>query len=107
MNFKEYSDLARTTVCYPKDKGLEYSVLGLCGECGEIANKVKKIIRGDKVLTQEVKEDLASEAGDVLWYLFALSDEIGIPLEVIAHKNIDKLNSRLKRGCVKGDGDNR
>ena len=85
-----------------------YPALGLAGEAGEIANKVKKIMRDDNcILTDEKKEDLIGELGDVLWYLAALATELGIDLGEVAEKNIEKLFSRKERGKLGGSGDAR
>lgn len=105
MELNTYGESARRTAVYPVERGLEYAVLGLCGEAGELANKVKKIIRGDYELDFTHQEDLISEAGDVLWYLSAIANELHTTLQHIAESNLAKLNSRKERGVVKGDGD--
>jgi NTP pyrophosphatase (non-canonical NTP hydrolase) len=90
--------------------GLLYVMLGLAGETGEISNKVKKLIRGDKggfELNSEIRKELIFEAGDVLWYLSQLAHELGVTLEEIARLNLAKLNSRKERNVIKGTGDNR
>jgi NTP pyrophosphatase (non-canonical NTP hydrolase) len=80
----------------------------LSGETGEIAEKVKKIIRDDQgVITDEKRDQIAKEAGDVLWYLSQLATEIDYSLEDIAQMNLDKLASRAARGVLSGSGDNR
>ena len=111
MQFKEYQEsTARTAVYNGRQSvgGLVYSTLGLSGEAGEIANKVKKIIRdADGVLTNEVRATLIDECGDVFWYLSQLCTELGADLEDVAVANIAKLTSRLERGVIKGSGDNR
>ncbi len=85
-----------------------YPTLGLSGETGEIAEKVKKIIRDDQgVITDEKRDQIAKEAGDVLWYLSQLATEIDYSLEDIAQMNLDKLASRAARGVLSGSGDNR
>lgn len=83
-------------------------VLGLVGETGEIAEKIKKLIRdknGD--LAQLDIDDMKKELGDVLWYLAVFADYLGISLEEIGEKNIAKLADRQKRGVISGSGDNR
>lgn len=108
MKFNDYSDFARTTASYPQDKSLEYLVLGLAGEAGECANKLKKVIRDDSsVLTEDKRKDLISEAGDCLWYLDRLAEALGTTLEGLAEANIEKLRGRTIRGTIKGSGDNR
>lgn len=106
--FNEYQEFTRETAIYPKETALQYLTLGLTGEAGEIANKVKKVIRDDNgQLTLEKATDIAKELGDVLWYLTRLSDELGIDLCVIAMDNLNKLESRKERGTIGGSGDNR
>lgn len=85
--------------------GLTYTVLGLCGEAGEVAEKVKKRLRGDPV--QSTSEDIGRELSDVLWYLAAAADELGYTLEEIADLNLTKLTDRYNRGVLKGNGDDR
>ena len=106
MNFNEYQKLARSTAVYPEEHKVVYPALGLCGEAGEVADKIKKTVRGDTPL-DEVTGNIAMELGDVLWYVATLADDLGIPLEDIAHWNVDKLRRRMKSNKIKGDGDNR
>lgn len=85
--------------------GLIYSVLGLTGEAGELANKVKKTIRdGELAYTPD---DLAAELGDVLWYVSAIADNLGFKLEYIAEANLNKLRTRAEKGTLRGSGDDR
>ncbi len=111
MEFDEYQRKTKETAIYPRDNpmtALSYATLGLAGEAGEIANKVKKIIRDqDGELSQEVKTKLGKELGDVLWYVSALATELGVNLSSVASDNIDKLFSRKERGVLGGSGDNR
>ena len=106
MNFNEYQKHARSTAIYPKEYKVIYPALGLCGEAGEVADKIKKTIRGDSSL-DEVSGNIAGELGDVLWYLAILADDLGFDLDKIAEWNVDKLNRRWRKGKIKGDGDNR
>ena len=106
MNFNEYQNLARSTAVYPEEHKVVYPALGLCGEAGEVADKIKKTIRGDSSLVN-VTGSIADELGDVLWYLAILADDLGVPLEDIAYWNVDKLRRRMKSNKIKGDGDNR
>ncbi len=107
MDFDDYQLIAHRTAEYPPVKGLEYLTLGLVGEAGEIANKVKKILRGDAILTAEVKEKILEELGDVLWYAAELCTFLEVRLMSVATENTNKLRDRKERGKVKGDGDNR
>ena len=111
MTFNNYQTNASRTAFYPRDlanDGLYYTTLGLVGEAGEIANKVKKIMRdNDGKLSKEAKAGIYAELGDVLWYCASLADELGVNLEDVAKSNLNKLADRLKRGKIKGSGDKR
>ena len=102
MYLSQYQAQAKETAIYPKDKALEYLALGLVGEAGEVANKIKKVIR-DGTSPNNVRDEL----GDVLWYLAMLSTEIGYSLDTIADKNLWKLANRKERNVLGGSGDNR
>jgi NTP pyrophosphatase (non-canonical NTP hydrolase) len=102
MNFNEYQKLARSTAIYPEEYKVIYPALGLCGEAGEVAEKVKKNIRDGKSL-----DGVGLELGDVLWYISALADGLGVTLEEVAQANVDKLTSRKERNMIGGSGDNR
>lgn len=104
MEFSEYQKLAKTTAVYPDEYKIYYPALGLTSEAGEIANKVKKRMRGDGELD---REDLEKELGDALWYLGMMCNDLGLDLDSIAIKNLEKLKSRKERGVLKGSGDNR
>ena len=109
MAFLEYEEIFRKTAIYP-DAGnnIYYPTLGLAGEAGEVAEKVKKVMRDhDGHISEDTREELKKELGDVLWYLNALCLELGTDLEVVARMNMDKLLSRLKRNVLQGSGDNR
>jgi NTP pyrophosphatase (non-canonical NTP hydrolase) len=82
--------------------------LGLTGEAGEVADKVKKVLRDrDGVFDLERREAIKLELGDVLWYVAQLSSELGFELNEVAEANLNKLASRAKRGQIKGSGDER
>ena len=107
MRLSDYQRRSRATAVYP-DAGdnLAYPALGLCGEAGEAAEKVKKAIRDDGgVLTAERREALAAELGDVLWYVAQLATEAGLELDRIAEENLAKLLSRKERNVLQGSGD--
>jgi NTP pyrophosphatase (non-canonical NTP hydrolase) len=110
MTLNDYQKKALTTVIASDSefRDLLHWVLGINGEAGEIAEKVKKIIRdkGGEVTDQD-KTEMAKEVGDVLWYLAVFAHHLGIPLETIAQQNLDKLQSRKARGVLQGSGDNR
>lgn len=108
MNLSEYQESAGTTAFYPGQYKVFYPALGLAGEAGEIANKVKKILRDTNgVVTEERREELAGEIGDVLWYAAALASDLGLSLDQIAEANIAKLHDRKQRGVLGGSGDQR
>ncbi|MFA5211243.1 MAG: nucleoside triphosphate pyrophosphohydrolase family protein [Patescibacteria group bacterium] len=109
MEFNEYQKEARKTASYPdKDNNFIYPTLGLMGEAGEVAEKIKKIIRDDNGVVSEIKkEEIKKELGDVLWYISNLSHELKIDLEDVANTNLNKLFSRLERNKINGSGDNR
>ena len=109
MDLNDYQRKARETACYPK-VGLNpiYPTLGLAGEAGEVADKVKKVIRDrNGQFDEDSREAIKLELGDVLWYIAQLSSELGFDLEDVAKANLDKLLSRHARGQISGDGDNR
>ena len=110
MTFEEYQKFTKSTASYPTENGLNlmYTTLGLAGEAGEVTDKMKKVIR-DKggVINEETKYELAKELGDALWYISQLSAELNLTLDEVAEANIKKLKSRIARGTVHGDGDNR
>jgi NTP pyrophosphatase (non-canonical NTP hydrolase) len=110
MKFDEYQKQALTTVLTTDDtfKDLLHWVLGINGESGEIAEKVKKIIRDKNgAVSDEDRQDLAKEIGDVLWYLAVFANQLGMSLDDIAQQNLEKLQSRKQRGVLGGSGDNR
>lgn len=108
MKFSEYAEAAAETAIYPHSHAILYPALGMAGEAGEVANKVKKIIRdGISKQPETWREDLASEIGDVLWYCAALAKDINIPLATIAAQNRDKLRARKDKGTLGGSGDKR
>jgi NTP pyrophosphatase (non-canonical NTP hydrolase) len=107
VQLSEYQQRSRATAVYP-DAGdnLTYPALGLCGEAGEVAEKVKKALRDDGgMLTHGRHAALAAELGDVLWYVAQLASEAGLDLDTLAEENLTKLLSRKERGVLQGSGD--
>ncbi len=109
MNLNDYQTKSRKTALYPNvGNNFVYPTLGLAGEAGEVADKVKKILRDKKgLLDTEDKRLLKLELGDVLWYVAQLSTELGFELNDVALDNIEKLSSRSIRGKISGSGDER
>jgi NTP pyrophosphatase (non-canonical NTP hydrolase) len=104
LNFGDYQEFARQTAIYPEAHKVTYPILGLGGEAGELANKWKKVLRDQ---TEPDIEALASELGDVLWYVAMVAYDLGLDLSYVANKNLDKLFARKERGTLGGSGDNR
>ena len=109
MNFKTYQKKARLTAQYPNlGSNNIYPTLGLVGEAGEVAEKVKKVIRDKKgIFDEESKNVIKKELGDVLWYLSNLCDEFNFSFEEVAIQNLEKLNLRASKGKISGSGDDR
>ena len=109
MDLNAYQTAALQTAIYPnRGANFPYPALGLVGEAGEVADKLKKVIRdNDGVLTDPVRDAVAKELGDVMWYLAVLAYELDYDLNTIAQNNLDKLASRQQRGVLSGSGDNR
>jgi len=109
MNFTEYQTQSRKTAKYPPiGHPVVYPTLGLTNEAGEVAGKIKKIFRDKSgVITAADRAALKGELGDVLWYLAQVCTELEISLDEVAEHNLEKLFSRLERGKIGGEGDNR
>lgn len=107
-SFNDYQVACKKTAVYPQEHAVTYPALGLASEAGEVAGKVKKALRdGDGRFTEKRLKALSAEIGDVLWYCSALASDLGLNLGDIASENINKLLSRMERGTIQGDGDNR
>lgn len=103
LSMNEYQDVTGLTAVYPGERtlhGVTYVVLGLAGEAGETANKLKKILRNEQNYMDK-REILMDELGDVLWYAARLADELGYTLEEVAQFNMDKLAKRKAEGTLK------
>ena len=118
QKFDAYQEFTRTTAIYPgvglkDEQALVYCALGLTGEAGEVAEKLKKLIRDSgglsalSQLSKETRESVAKELGDVMWYVARMADELGYSLAEVAKLNVSKLSSRKARGAIQGSGDNR
>ena len=103
-----YQQVAKQTAIYPREQAIIYPTLGLTGEAGEVANKVKKIIRDGTIENHEsLIQEISAEIGDCLWYISVLADDIGVKLSDIANNNLVKLANRKKKGTIHGSGDTR
>jgi NTP pyrophosphatase (non-canonical NTP hydrolase) len=109
MLLSDYQSRSRATAVYPQmGDNLLYPTLGLCGEAGEVAEKIKKMVRDDDgILSDERRAALSKELGDVLWYLAQLATEAELDLDAIAEENLEKLLSRRDRNVLQGSGDDR
>jgi NTP pyrophosphatase (non-canonical NTP hydrolase) len=113
LAFDTYQKLTTVTAIYPEAGtgsagALAYVALGLVGEAGEVANKVKKILRDSNgEVSPEVRQALIDEVGDVTWYLARLATELQVSLGDVGQKNLDKLLDRKDRGVLQGSGDTR
>ncbi len=106
----DYQKQSGLTAVYPSDRALEYLTLGLVGEAGEVANKLKKVIRGDyqdpklgSAIPEAVRYEIIDELGDVLWYVAQLSIVLDIRLSSVMEQNIRKLKNRQQDNTLKGD----
>ena len=109
MDLNAYQLKSKKSAAYSSfGAGYVYPALGLASEAGEVAGKIKKAIRDNNGLVDKArKEDIKEELGDEMWYVAQLATDLGLTLDEIARANIEKLYSRLERGKIQGDGDNR
>lgn len=108
LKINDYQIDARKTAIYDSKYAIIYPVLGLCGESGEVAEKVKKVLRDSGgEFTDEKKEEIKKELGDIIWYIANVAADLGFTLEDICKTNLDKLFSRKSRNKLNGSGDER
>jgi NTP pyrophosphatase (non-canonical NTP hydrolase) len=124
MTFNDYQKLAQETAIYPLQYRAVYPALGLVEEAGEVAGKVKKMLRDKPYLHaylllrqqpepehqvefDQLKEAIKKELGDVLWYIAAVCSDFDLSMEDVAKANYQKLKDRQQRGVLGGSGDNR
>ena len=113
MKLDEYQEKAKKYDFFEatedlKSVGFSEKILGLVGEAGETADKIKKLLRDkDGKINSEDKDALVKELGDTLWYLANIARYLNTDLSEVAQKNLDKLESRLNRNQLHGSGDNR
>ena len=103
VDFKSYQDMASETAVYKTEHAVIYPALGLAAEAGEVANKVKKILRDGNFN----REAIADEVGDCLWYIAALCRDLNVDMKELAKNNLRKLHDRKLRGVIQGSGDKR
>lgn len=104
MDLNEYQTKAGETALYPDDQRIVYPVLGLAGEAGELANKLKKYLRKGKSLDElgpDERVALIDELGDALWYIASIAFDLGYSLGYVADFNLLKLRARMERGEIK------
>ena len=107
-DFNAYQRMAAKTAIYPDEHRIMYPALGLAGEAGEVANKVKKLIRdGPEGRPDDWREQISSEIGDVFWFCASLATDLNLTLGMIAAQNEKKLSDRQKAGTLGGSGDTR
>lgn len=109
LTFSEYQSRSQAHAVYPEaGDNIFYPVLGVCGESGELAEKLKKCLRDKNgEISADDKRLMIKEVGDVLWYLAAVCRELGVPLEEAASINLEKIDDRHRRGKLHGSGDDR
>jgi len=109
MNFDEYQRKAKSMAIYPAQYQIIYPALGIAGETGEVAELVKKWIRDERShkMSDERRERIVKELGDILWYVSNLASDLNISLDAVASTNILKLEDRQARNVLQGDGDER
>lgn len=111
MLMNRYQEEAGKTAIYPNRgeiDGLLYCTLGLAGEAGEVANKVKKIMRDNNfVITEDIKKAIKEELGGCLWYISQTCHELGVFMGDVADDNLKILADRFRRNAIKGSGDER
>lgn len=105
---EDYDDLVRVSKIYPKNRVIEYPVLGMCGETGEVAEKVKKVIRDNhNKYDASTKASILKELGDVLWYLVAAAQDLGYSFDDVIANNMAKVTNRIETKTQHGEGDDR
>jgi NTP pyrophosphatase (non-canonical NTP hydrolase) len=109
MLMDAYQRSARKTVIYPREHMVVYPALGLAGEAGEVCEKIKKVMRDSTHKSDfwDKRDDIEMELGDVLWYIANLATDLGLSMDIIAAKNLEKLRDRQDRDALQGEGDDR
>lgn len=97
MTLDEYQRDAKAFARYPTKLGLHYCCIALAGEVGELCNEFNKELR-DAVSR---RDEMVDEIGDVLWYVSAVCNELGVSLDAIANQNLEKLCQRRRESSDK------
>ena len=105
-SLNDYQRDACATAVFDDDVAIPYLALGLANEAGEVAGKIKKVLRQDQPLASAIPA-IRKELGDVLWYVAVLAERLDASLELVAQENLAKLRDRMAAGTLKGDGDTR
>ena len=108
LDFKEYEKVAMSTKVGWNNNEILYPLIGMCGETGEVADKIKKVLRdknGD--FSEDDRIEILKEIGDTLWYMTALCHDLGYSLEDAANINLSKIVKRRAENTIHGEGDNR
>lgn len=104
FDYEKFVEQTKDNMC----NDILYLTVAMCGETGEVADKVKKIYRDHEGIVDSVAvQEIAAELGDVLWYLTAIAVKLRVPLWSIAKCNIDKVNRRINMETLHGSGDYR
>lgn len=109
LTFDEYQKRTHETAVYGEEVAHQYTILGLVNEAGEVAGKLKKMMRGDELPNDDVswRDLIGAELGDVLWYASEICNAFGLNLSDVAEYNLKKLQDRKNRNVIRGDGDRR
>lgn len=110
LKINDYQKKAHETADYKGMNNGDYSypVMGLAEEAGEVSGKFAKAVRDDNgLISEERREAIKKELGDVCWFVAEISTLLGFKLEDVMQANLDKLASRKKRGVIHGSGDER
>lgn len=104
LDYEEFVNKTKDPIC----NDILYLTTAMCGEAGEVADKVKKIYRDHEgIVDSKAEQEIAAELGDTLWYLTALAIKLRVPLWSIAKCNMDKVNRRIMMDKLHGNGDYR
>lgn len=108
IDIDNYQKECKKTAIYPTEYSVIYPVIGMCGETGEVAEKIKKIIRDKNSIFDETsKIEIMKELGDVMWYISNIATDLNVNMSDILTMNLDKIQSRQSRNKIHGSGDNR